>query len=73
MWSSHLTLTVLRTIKLKKKGIGMGKLRDKVGLKIHPREMFEYHYWLTETPGSKKIRCLIRFREDCITKETISD
>lgn len=73
MWSSHLTLTVLRTIKLKKKGIGMEKLRDKVGLKIHSREMFEYHYWLTEPPGSKKIRRLIRFREDCITKETISD
>jgi len=56
---------------LREKGIGMGKLRDKVGLKIHPREMFEYHYWLTEPPGSKKVRHLIRFREDCITKETI--
>lgn len=70
IWSSHLILTASCTKKLREK-VGMGKLRDKVGLKIHPREMFEYHYWLTEPPGSKKIRHLIRFREDCITKETI--
>ena len=37
------TLTASCTTKLREKGIGMGKLRDKVGLKIHPREMLEYH------------------------------